>query len=78
MPFTVSDDEVRFTGDCPVDEAEALHHHLCGLGHPVFDLAQAGRLHTAIVQLILASQGSVKAAPQSKVLCACFHALTSV
>jgi hypothetical protein len=73
MPFTVSGDEIRLKDPCPVDEAEALYDALRALANPVFDLSEAGHLHTAVVQLILATGGQVRGVPDDLVLRACLR-----
>jgi hypothetical protein len=71
----VSENEISFIGPCPIDEAEALHDALRDIEHPVFDLSEAGHLHTAIVQLIMASAGLVRGVPADPVLTACLRGM---
>jgi hypothetical protein len=71
MAYSIDDGIVTLTGACGIEEVEALHASLCGLHEPIFDLATAGTLHTAVVQLILASGGRVQGAPLDPLLGAC-------
>lgn len=60
MTVVVEGDLVRLAGDCPVEDAEALLQALPGRG---IDLAGAGRLHTAVIQVLMALQPPVVAPP---------------
>ena len=75
MAHSIADYVVTLTGACGIEEAEELHAALCGVHEPVFDLAGATVLHTAIVQLILAAGGQVQHAPPEPLLAACLRAL---
>lgn len=75
MAYSIDDGTVTLTGPCGIEEVEALHASLCGLHEPVVDLAGAGALHTAIVQLILAAGGQVRGAAVDPLLAACFAML---
>jgi hypothetical protein len=50
---------VRLAGHCPVEDAEPLLKHLSADEQPVVDLRQAGHLHTAVVQVLLAHNAEV-------------------
>ena len=73
MPMNVVENVIRLNGLCPIEEAEALHQALCGIERPIFDLTEAGHIHTAIVQLVMASSGTVRGLPTDLVLAACFR-----
>lgn len=76
MAFTVTETDVVFDGACSIEEAEDLHQALKGREAPRFDLARAGPLHTAILQIIMASGGTVSAMPSEPdpLLAACLAA----
>ncbi len=74
MPFRVLDDTVFLEGHCSIEEAEALHEALKAIERPVFDLGTAGHLHTAIVQLLMLSGGTMRSLPADPVLEACLAA----
>ena len=73
MPFTMDDDVISFDGHCPIEEAQPLFDALRGVDAPIFDVSRALSLHTAIVQLMLASAGAVRGAPADLWLAACFR-----
>jgi hypothetical protein len=73
MPFRIEDDVVWLEGHCSVEEAQPLFDALRGMEKPIFELEGSRGLHTAIVQLILASAGNVRASPVDPVLAACFR-----
>ena len=73
MPMNVVENVIHLNGLCAVEEAEALHQALCGIERPVFDLTDAAHIHTAIVQLVMASGGIVRGLPPDLVLAACFR-----
>jgi hypothetical protein len=73
MPFTLDDDVISLDGHCPIEEAQPLFEALRAVDEPIFDVSRALSLHTAIVQLILASRGSVRGAPADRWLAACFR-----
>lgn len=78
MAYRIEDGIVTLSGPCGIDEAEGLHADLCGLHEPLFDLAAATTLHTAIVQLILAAGGLVRGVPTDPLHAACLRALADV
>jgi hypothetical protein len=73
MAIHIKDNVVSIEGHCPIDEAEPLCDALRGIDDPIFDLTQATTLHTAIVQLVLASSAKVRGVPSDKVLASCFR-----
>jgi hypothetical protein len=73
MPFRIDDNVVTLDGHCSVEEAQPLYEALRGLEEPIFDLGGASGLHTAIVQLILASSGGLRGTPSEPALAACFR-----
>jgi hypothetical protein len=77
MPISCSDSLVRLTESCSIEDAEALHALLRSIEAPVFDLAEAGHLHTAIVQLIMASGGRVQGLRADPLLAACLQQATA-
>jgi hypothetical protein len=70
MAFTISGTRVTLAGPCPVDEAPDLHRALLDIERPVFDLAQATHVHTAVAQVLLASCGVLTQAPDDAALAA--------
>jgi len=75
MAYSIDGNIVTITGACAIEDAEELHGRLCDVHEPMFDLAAATTLHTAVVQIILAAAGAVRNAPADAVLAACFQAL---
>jgi len=73
MPFRIDDNVVTIDGHSLVEEAQPLFEALLGVDEPIFDLGQAQTLHTAVVQLVLASTGRVLKAPPDRWLAACFR-----
>jgi hypothetical protein len=73
MPFTIDGDVISLDGHCPIEEAQPLFDALRAVDEPIFDVSRALSLHTAIIQLILASTGSVRGAPADRWLAACFR-----
>jgi hypothetical protein len=71
--MNIVENVIRLNGPCAIEEAEALHQALCGIERPIFDLTEAAYLHTAIVQLIMASGGMVRGLPTDLALAACFR-----
>jgi hypothetical protein len=66
-------DVISLDGHCPIEEAQPLFDALRAVDQPIFDVSRALSLHTAIVQLILASAGRVKGAPADRWLAGCFR-----
>jgi hypothetical protein len=63
MSVEVAGDTIRIVGNAPVEDAEpilaALHENpLRGI-----DLAQAGHLHSAVVQILLAARAPITGTP---------------
>lgn len=72
MPFSMRENVVSIEGHCSIEEAEALHEELRAIEEPVFDLSRSDHLHTSIVQLMMASGGTIRALPADRLLAACF------
>jgi hypothetical protein len=75
MAYAIDDGTITLSGPCGIEEVEALHADLCALHEPLFDLAAATTLHTAVVQLILAAGARVRNAPADPLFAACLRAL---
>ena len=73
MPFTMDDDVISLDGHCPIEEAQPLFEALRAVDEPIFDVSRALSLHTAIVQIVLASRGRLRAVPSDPTLAACFR-----
>ncbi len=73
MPMNIRENVIHLNGLCAIEETEALHEALRGIERPIFDLAEAAHLHTAIVQLIMASGAMVRGLRPDLVLAACFR-----
>jgi hypothetical protein len=73
MGFRLEDNVISIEGDCSVEEAEPLFEMLRDVEAPVFDLSRATGLHTAIIQVVLASGARVRGVPADKVLAACLR-----
>lgn len=76
MPFQVTEGVIALSGACTIEEAEELYEAVRGVPEPSFDLSGSGYLHTAIVQVIMASGGAIVARPPEAdaVIDACFAA----
>jgi hypothetical protein len=59
MSVALEADMIRLRGDCPVGDAEPLLALLQEAPRRVVDLTEAGTLHTAVVQVLLALQPEV-------------------
>jgi hypothetical protein len=59
MSVTLEADTIRLHGDCPVGDAEPLLALLQEAPGRAVDLTEAGMLHTAVVQVLLALQPEV-------------------
>jgi hypothetical protein len=73
MPYRIDDNVISLDGHCSVEEAQPLFEAMRGVDEPIFDLGRAQTLHTAVVQLILASAGRVRSPPADRWLAACFR-----
>jgi hypothetical protein len=71
MPLRMLDHTIHLEADCSIEEAEALYEAARMIDQPIFDLAEARHLHTAIVQVIMASGGTVRGLPPDAVLHGC-------
>lgn len=78
MPFRVTENEIHLHDHCSIEEAEALHEVVRTIESPLFDLTEVRHLHTAILQLIVASAGTVRAPPDDPVVAACLRRLATV
>lgn len=76
MPFRVEGNRVVLEGHCPVDEAPDLFQALLGVERPVFALAGAQSLHTAVVQLMIVARGRLETRPSDPTLAACLASLS--
>jgi anti-anti-sigma regulatory factor len=72
MPIRTLENMVFLDSHCPIEEAESLFETLRQIEDPVFDLSHATYIHSAIVQLIIASRGTVRGLAPDIVLSACF------
>ena len=72
MSFRIEGAEIAFEGHCSIEEAQSLFDALRGVEEPIFDLSRARSLHTAIVQIVLASSGRVRGAASDRAFMACF------
>jgi hypothetical protein len=73
MAIHFEENVISIEGHCSIDEAEPLCETLRSIEAPIFDLTRATTLHTAIVQLVLASSAKVRGMPSDKVLASCFR-----
>jgi hypothetical protein len=63
MSVRFDGDRVRLEGDCPVEDAEALLQLLQNHPSCAIDLADCGRLHMAVMQVLLAAGRQVMGTP---------------
>jgi hypothetical protein len=59
---------IRLVGYCPVEDAEPLLEALQGGGAPSLDLGGCSSVHTAVLQLLLASSARVLIPPPDALL----------
>ena len=59
---------IRLEGHCPVEEAEQLLEMLQGGVSAALDLSACGSVHTAILQVLLASRMRILIAPADALL----------
>jgi hypothetical protein len=78
MAFVVQGSHVKLEGPCPVEEAPDLFQALLAIETPVFDVGGAVFVHTAIVQLLIASRGRLVARPEDPTLAACLEGVETV
>ncbi len=64
----VDDGVIRLEGHCPVEDAETLLEALQGGGAPSLDLGGCCSVHTAVLQLLLASRARVLIPPADALL----------
>lgn len=62
MSVRLEHDRISLAGSCPAEDAETLLQALQG-GTRLVDLGQAQRLHTAVVQVMLAARAEVDGEP---------------
>jgi hypothetical protein len=73
MPFRIDDSVISLEGHCSIEEAQPLFDALREVDEPTFDLAAMTTVHTAVVQLILASAGTVRGLTPDPLLEACLR-----
>ncbi len=73
MPFRIDHEVVWLEGHCTAEDAQPLFDALRGVDCPIFDVGNTRSLHTAIVQIVLASQGGIRGALADPVLAACLR-----
>ena len=73
MPFRIDDNVITLDGYCSVEEAQPLLAAMRAVDEPIFDLGGTRGLHTAIVQIILASRGGLRGFPSDPALAACLR-----
>jgi hypothetical protein len=76
MAIRQDENIISLVGHCAIEEAESLFEALRATEDPIFDLAEATSLHTAIVQIIMASSGKVRGVIANPVLAACLRERT--
>jgi hypothetical protein len=60
MSVALDGNIVRLTGECRVEDAEPLLSLLQGNRSRIVDLSEAGYLHTALVQVLLAASPTMR------------------
>jgi len=73
MPMRIEDQVISLEGHCTIEEAQDLYDSVRGFEEPVFNLAGVESLHTAIVQILLASGGAVVGVPPDTWLANCLR-----
>lgn len=63
MSVALAGDAVRLAGDCPVEDAETLLVLLQQNRAAAIDLDDCGRLHMAVMQVLLAAHRPVRGRP---------------
>jgi hypothetical protein len=63
MSVRIAGDSVLLEGPCPAEDAETLLIALQEDRARTVDLAKAGRLHTAVVQILLAAKANLVGVP---------------
>lgn len=56
MTVRLEGNVVYLAGRCRVEDAEPLLRHLSGPEQPIVDISKAEHLHTAVLQVLLASR----------------------
>lgn len=65
MSVRVDNDRVRLEGDCPVEVAEVVLRLLLENPLASIDVTDCGRLHMAVVQVLLAAERPVYGEPKN-------------
>lgn len=68
MTIVASESGIALIGECPVEEAETLLRRLQDAPDATIDMAACGRLHMAVVQLLLAAGRPVRGVPDDPFL----------
>ena len=63
MSIALGGDAIRLTSDCPVEDAETLLALLQQNPLAAIDIEDCGRLHMAVVQVLLAAARPVRGEP---------------
>ena len=63
MSVRLDGDIVRLAGPCPVEDAEPLLALLQERPHAAVDVAACGRMHAAVLQVLLAADRPVRGTP---------------
>jgi len=65
MTVRLTEGNILLAGDCPVEDAETLQGLL--IAHPaaLVDIGGVGRIHTAVIQLLLAARPVLRGTPPS-------------
>lgn len=63
MTVKLHEGSIRLEGDCPVEDAEQLLQLLLEHGRCPVDLGGCGRLHMAVVQVLLAARRTILGTP---------------
>ena len=70
MSVRLDDGVIRLEGRCRIEEAETLLALLIEDGGRAVDLGSCGRLHSALVQILLAVRPVISGAPNDPFMCA--------
>ena len=63
MSVRLHEGSIRLEGDCPVEDAEQLLQLILENGRCTVDLGGCGRLHMAVVQVLLAARRPILGIP---------------
>ena len=64
MTVVIEKDRILIQGICDADDVEVLMSALRERGPSIVDLSEAGHLHTAILQVLLAFRPSITGTPR--------------